>query len=40
MSDKPVQKTSLKEKLEAFKRKAAGIEKPDMGKAKGKEEML
>jgi len=40
MADKPVQKTSLKERLEAFKRKAAGIEKPDMGKAKGKEEML
>ena len=40
MADKPVQKASLKEKLEAFKRKAAGAEKPDMGKAKGKEEML
>ena len=40
MADKPVQKASLKEKLEAFKRKAAGIEKPDIGKAKGKEEML
>ena len=40
MAEKPVQKKSLKEKLEAFKRKAAGIEKLDMGKAKGKEEML
>jgi len=40
MADKPVQKVSLKEKLEAFKRKAVGIEKPDIGKAKGKEEML
>lgn len=38
-TDKPA-KASLKEKLEAFKRKAAGAEKPDMGKAKGKEEML
>ena len=40
MPDKPVQRTSLKEKLEAFKVKAAGADKPDIGKAKGKEETL
>ncbi|MCI9079844.1 MAG: hypothetical protein HFH68_13160 [Lachnospiraceae bacterium] len=40
MADKPAQKVLLKEKLEAFKRKASGIEKPDIGKAKEKEKML
>ncbi|MCM1259098.1 MAG: hypothetical protein NC307_14780 [Roseburia sp.] len=35
-----IQRTSLKEKLEAFKVKAAGADKPDIGKAKGKEETL
>lgn len=40
MADKPVQRTSLKEKLEAFKVRAAGADKPEIGKAKGKEETL
>ena len=37
MADKPVQRASLKEKLEAFKEKAAGAEKPENQKEKGKE---
>ena len=37
MADKPVQRESLKEKLEAFKEKAAGIGRTDIGKTKGKE---
>ena len=37
MADKPVQRTSLKEKLEAFKVKAAGAEKQENHKEKGKE---
>ncbi len=37
MADKPVQRTSLKEKLEAFKAKAAGAEKHENSKEKGKE---
>lgn len=37
MADKPVQRTSLKEKLEAFKVKAAGTEKQENRKEKGKE---
>ena len=42
MADKPAQRTSLKEKLEAFKVRAAGgnTEKTMPKKAKGKEEML
>ncbi|MCM1541852.1 MAG: hypothetical protein NC121_11390 [Blautia sp.] len=40
MTDKPAQRASLKEKLEAFKAKAAGAVKPEVGKAKGKEETL
>lgn len=40
MADKPVQRASLKEKLEAFKVRAAGAGKPEIGKAKGKEETL
>ena len=36
-SDKPVQRASLKEKLEAFKVKAAGAEKQENHKEKGKE---
>lgn len=40
MADKPVRRTSLKEKLEAFKVRAAGTGKPEIGKAKGKEETL
>ena len=42
MADKPIQRTSLKEKLEAFKVRAAGgnTEKTMPKKAKGKEEML
>jgi len=40
MADKPVRRTSLKEKLEAFKAQAAGVGKPEIGKAKGKEETL
>lgn len=37
MADKPVQRVSLKEKLEAFKVKAAGGEKQENHKEKGKE---
>ena len=37
MADKPVQRTSLKEKLEVFKVKAAGTEKQENKKEKGKE---
>ena len=37
MADKPVQRASLKEKLEAFKVKAAGTEKQENRKEKGKE---
>ena len=37
MADKPVQRASLKEKLEAFKVKAAGKEKQENHKEKGKE---
>lgn len=37
MADKPAQRTSLKEKLEAFKVKAAGGEKQENRKEKGKE---
>ena len=40
MADKPVQRASLKEKLEAFKVRAAGTGKPEIGKEKGKEETL
>ena len=40
MADKPVQRASLKEKLEAFKVRTAGAGKPEIGKAKGKEETL
>ena len=40
MADKPVQRASLKEKLEAFKVRAAGAGKLEIGKAKGKEETL
>ena len=40
MADKSVQRTSLKEKLEAFKVRAAGAGKPEIEKAKGKEETL
>ena len=40
MADKPVQRASLKEKLEAFKVQAAGVGKPEIGKEKGKEETL
>ena len=40
MADKPVQRASLKEKLEAFKVQAAGAGKTEIGKAKGKEETL
>jgi len=42
MADKPAQRTSLKAKLEAFKRKAAGgdVEKTMPKKAKDKEETL
>ncbi len=40
MADKPVQRASLKEKLEALKVRAAGAGKPEIGKAKGKEETL
>ena len=36
-TDKPVQRASLKEKLEAFKVKAAGAEKQENHKEKGKE---
>ncbi len=37
MADKPVQRASLREKLEAFKAKAAGTEKQENRKEKGKE---
>ncbi len=37
MADKPAQRASLKEKLEAFKVKVAGKEKPENHKEKGKE---
>lgn len=37
MADKPVQRTSLKEKLEAFKAKVSGTEKQEKHKEKGKE---
>ena len=37
MADKPVQRASLKEKLEAFKVKAAGTEKQEKHKERGKE---
>ena len=40
MADKPVQRASLKEKLEAFKVKAAGKEKQENHKEKGKEVMM
>ena len=40
MCDKPVQKMSLKEKLEAFKAQAAGTDRTDTEKAKRKEETL
>ena len=40
MADKPAQRTSLKEKLEAFKVRAAGAGKQEVAKAKGKEETL
>jgi len=42
MADKPAQRTSLKAKLEAFKRKDAGedVEKTMPKKAKDKEESL
>lgn len=40
MCDKPVQKMSLKEKLEAFKAQAAGTDREDTGKTKRKEETL
>ncbi len=37
MADKPVQRASLKEKLEAFRVKAAGAEKQENRREKGKE---
>ena len=40
MADKPAQKMSLKEKLEAFKAQAAGADRADTEKAKRKEETL
>ncbi len=40
MADKPAQKASLKEKLEAYKAQVAGTGKQGIEKAKGKEEML
>lgn len=40
MADKPVRRTSLKEKLEAFKVKAAGSERKENLKEKGKEVMM
>ncbi len=40
MADKPVQRASLKEKLEAFKAQAAGADRADAEKAKRKEETL
>ena len=40
MADKPVQRASLKEKLETFKVQVAGTGKPNIEKVKGKEETL
>ena len=40
MADKPVQRTSLREKLETFKAKVSGTDKLSIEKAKGKEETL
>ena len=40
MCDKPVQKMSLKERLEAFKVPAAGTDRADTEKVKRKEETL
>lgn len=40
MCDKPVQKMSLKEKLEVFKAQAAGADRADAEKVKRKEETL
>ena len=40
MCDKPAQKMSLKERLEAFKAQAAGADRADTEKAKRKEETL
>ena len=40
LTDKPIQRTSLKEKLETFKVRAAGAGKTEIGKTKGKEEVL
>ena len=37
MADKPAQRASLREKLEAFKAKVAGVEKQEKHKEKGKE---
>lgn len=37
MADKTAQRVSLKEKLEAFKSKVAGVEKQEKHKEKGKE---
>lgn len=37
MADKPVQRTSLREKLETFKAKVSGTEKQEKHKEKGKE---
>lgn len=36
MCDKPVQKMSLKERLEAFKTQAAGTDRADTEKSKGR----
>ncbi len=40
MADKPAQRTSLKEKLAAYKAKVSGAERADTDKAKRKEETL
>ena len=40
MADKPVQRASLKEKLEAFKVKVMGAERQENHKEKGKQEIL
>jgi len=40
MADKPAQKASLKEKLEAYRAQVAGTGKQGIEKAKGKEKML
>ena len=40
MADKPVWRTSLREKLETFKAKVSGTDKLSIEKAKGKEETL